>query len=66
MVLQTLLGSAEMALASDSSLADLRNGVTSKNGTTAAGLNALNGGGDLDRLLQQTLDAAYSRAVELR
>ena len=37
MVLQTLSGSAEMALASDSSLEELRNGVTSKNGTTATG-----------------------------
>ena len=66
MVLQTLVGSAEMALASEASLAELRNGVTSKNGTTAAGLAALNAGGDLDSLLQQALDAAYSRAVELR
>lgn len=66
MVLQTLSGSVEMALASESSLEQLRNGVTSKNGTTAAGLNALNADGDLSNLLQHTLDAAYSRAVELR
>ena len=66
MVLQTLSGSAEMALASESSLEDLRNGVTSKNGTTAAGLQALNASGDLDKTLHRALDAAYSRAVELR
>lgn len=66
MVLQTLSGSAEMALASDSSLEELRNGVTSKNGTTAAGLKALNADSDLDKFLQQALNAAYSRAVELR
>lgn len=66
MVLQTLMGSVSTALASDQPLARLRDAVTSKNGTTAAGLAALNGEAGLDRLLDQTVGAAYKRAVELR
>lgn len=66
MVLQTLSGTAEMALASKATLEELRNGVTSKNGTTEAGLKALCAGGELGKYLQQALDAAYTRAVELR
>lgn len=66
MVLQTLAGSVELALSSDTPLGELRDGVTSKNGTTAAGLSALNRDASLDKLLQSTVDAAYSRAVELR
>lgn len=66
MVLQTLAGSIEMALGSEASLGELRDSVTSKNGTTAAGLSALNQDAGLDRLLQNTLDAAYARAVALR
>lgn len=66
MVLGTLQGSIAMAQQSELSLEELRNSVTSKNGTTAAGLNALNGKGDLSALLSNTLEAAYARAVELR
>lgn len=66
LVLATMAGTVEMAARSDQSLADLRNAVTSKAGTTEAGLNALNGGGDLSTLLQATTRAAYARAVELR
>ncbi len=66
LVLGTMAGAVEMAARSDQSLADLRNAVTSKAGTTEAGLNALNGGGDLSTLLQATTRAAYTRAVELR
>ena len=66
MVLGTLAGTVAMARHSDEPLEELRNSVTSKNGTTAAGLDALNGGGDLDRLLQATTRAAYDRAVEMR
>ena len=64
--LSTLRGTVAMALESEKSLEDLRNSVTSKAGTTEAGLNALNGDGGLDRLLEQTVRAAYERAVELR
>jgi len=48
------------------SLEELRNSVTSKGGTTAAGLDALNGDGGLSTRLHDTLQAAYDRAVELR
>lgn len=66
MVLDTLAGTIAMAKSSDQPLEELRNSVTSKNGTTAAGLNALNGDGQLSELLENTLKAAYDRAVELR
>ena len=70
MVLGTMAGTVAMAKGSDRPLEELRNSVTSKNGTTHAGLQALNGngdgGGELSRLLQATLQAAYDRAVELR
>ena len=66
MVLRTLAGSVELALGSTATLGELRDGVTSKNGTTAAGLSALNHDASLDGLLQKTVEAAYARAVELR
>ena len=66
LVLGTLAGSIAMAQGSDQELDELRTSVTSKGGTTAAGLAALNGDGSLERLLKATLDAAYARAVELR
>jgi pyrroline-5-carboxylate reductase len=66
MVLKTLAGSIELALNSEASLDELRDEVTSKNGTTAAGLSALNGDASLSELLQKTIEAAYARAVELR
>lgn len=66
MVLGTLQGTVAMAAGSDEPLETLRNSVTSKGGTTAAGLDALNGDGELSALLSATLEAAYNRAVELR
>jgi len=66
MVLGTLQGTIAMAAGSDRPLEELRNSVTSKGGTTAAGLDALNGEGQLTALLSDTLQAAYDRAVELR
>ncbi len=66
MVVATFEGTLAMASTSDQSLEDLRNSVTSKGGTTAAGLAALNGEGELDRLVANTLASAYQRAVELR
>ena len=55
-----------MAQGSDETLETLRNNVTSKNGTTEAGLNALNEDGVITKKLKATVDAAYNRAVELR
>lgn len=66
LVLDTIAGAIEMARQSDRSLETLRNDVTSKNGTTQAGLEALMQGGALDALLENTTQAAYARAVELR
>ena len=66
LVLGTLSGTIAMAQQSGDDLGELRASVTSKNGTTAAGLDALNGDGALDALMRSTLDAAYARAVELR
>ena len=66
LVLDTIAGTIEMAAGSSKDLADMRNAVTSKAGTTEAGLKALNGDGDLSRLLIDATQAAYKRAVELR
>jgi pyrroline-5-carboxylate reductase len=66
LVLGTLSGAVEMAVSTGDDLDDLRNSVTSKAGTTEAGLNALNGDDGLTQRLQATTRAAYDRAVELR
>lgn len=66
MVLNVMGGAIEMALASDEDVETLRNNVTSKNGTTEAGLNELMRAGALRALLSATTEAAYARAVELR
>lgn len=66
MVLGVMQGTIAMAQDSGFSLEELRNSVTSKNGTTAAGLDALNGAGQLGGLMKDTLEAAYKRAIELR
>lgn len=66
LALSTLAGTVAMALETGHDLADLRNSVTSKAGTTEAGLNKLNGDGALSRLFEDTTRAAYDRAVELR
>jgi pyrroline-5-carboxylate reductase len=55
-----------MAAGTDEDLADMRNAVTSKAGTTEAGLKALNGDGHLSKLMEAATKAAYERAVELR
>ncbi len=62
----TVRGTAEMALQNPQTLENLRNSVTSKNGTTQAGLEQFMRDGTLETLLQDTVTAAYNRAVELR
>jgi pyrroline-5-carboxylate reductase len=66
LVFDTITGTVETARQSGASLEELRNSVTSKNGTTQAGLDALRREGLLDQLLDDTAQAAYRRAVELR
>ncbi|ARI78432.1 pyrroline-5-carboxylate reductase [Halobacillus mangrovi] len=61
---QTLLGAAKMMLERDESPTELRENVTSPNGTTAAGLDALdqNGGG---QAISAAIKGAASRSKEL-
>lgn len=66
MVLGTMAGAIAMAEAECEPLEELRNSVTSKGGTTAAGVEALNGDGTFSSLIRSTLEAAYKRAGELR
>ncbi|MEO1078729.1 MAG: pyrroline-5-carboxylate reductase [Pseudomonadota bacterium] len=65
-ILEMLRGAVELARERGEPLDVLRREVTSKNGTTAAGLAALNEDGLIDARLQAMLLAAYERAVELR
>ncbi len=64
LALQTLLGSARMALESGRPLHDLRAAVTTKGGTTEAGLRALEEG-DFSELIRDCVDAATRRSREL-
>ena len=66
LVLGTVAGTTEMAVRDERPLAELRGDVTSPNGTTQAGLDALRTDGTMERLLRETVRAAYDRAVELR
>jgi len=61
---QTLKGAAELALASEASLADLRRQVTSPGGTTEAGLSRLNKGG-FKAIVMEAVEAATKRGEEL-
>ena len=62
----TVSGTAEMAAQSDKTLEELRDSVTSKNGTTYAGLQQFMRGEELEKLVMDTVQAAYDRAVEMR
>ena len=66
LVLDTVAGTVETAQRTPESLTDLRLSVTSKNGTTEAGLRELMRDGTLDTLLRDTVTAAYRRAGELK
>ena len=66
LVFDTVSGTVEAARQSDLTLEELRESVTSKNGTTQAGLDALRRDGTLDDLFDDTLQAAYARAGELK
>jgi pyrroline-5-carboxylate reductase len=64
LVLQTMLGSVRYAMGSGRHMAQLRNGVTSPGGTTAAALYELERGG-LRTVLSDAIWAAYRRSAEL-
>ncbi len=66
LVFDTITGTVEAARQSGLPLDELRNSVTSKNGTTQAGLEELMRDGQLDALLQNTVSAAYARAQALK
>ncbi|MCD2138357.1 pyrroline-5-carboxylate reductase [Salinicoccus halitifaciens] len=59
-----VIGAGKMVEDSELSFSDLRKNITSKHGTTEAGLNALDGEG-LKKILVTTLNAAASRSEEL-
>ena len=64
LTLQTALGAAQMAVASDVAAAELRRRVTSPNGTTEAAINTFQAGG-FTELVAQALGAAAKRSAEL-
>ena len=64
LVLQTMLGSAQLAHKSDKTPAELRQNVTSPGGTTAAALQVFENGGFAE-LVREAVAAAYNRAKEL-
>lgn len=64
LVKQTVLGAARMAVESGRSLEDLRKAVTTKGGTTAAGLDVLADGGFAE-LVKKCVDRATARSREL-
>ncbi len=65
LALQTIKGSANLMAQSDDSPSILRQNVTSPNGTTAAGLEALMGDNQLTNLMIETIKAATKRGQEL-
>jgi pyrroline-5-carboxylate reductase len=64
LALQTVFGAAKLALGSERSPAELREQVSSKGGTTLAGLGRLESGG-LRALIAEAVDAATQRSREL-
>jgi pyrroline-5-carboxylate reductase len=64
LALQTVFGAAKLALQSERSPAELREQVSSKGGTTVAGLAQLEAGGLRD-LVARAVDAATQRSREL-
>lgn len=64
LVLGTFVGAAQLAAQSDEPASTLRERVTSKGGTTAAALNAMNADG-LQQKIISALEAARLRAIEL-
>jgi metal-dependent amidase/aminoacylase/carboxypeptidase family protein len=59
-----LIGAAKLLAESGKSATELRENVTSPNGTTAAALTAFNDG-DLSALVARSMKAARDRSIEL-
>lgn len=64
LVQQTALGAAQMVVENDISIAQLRENVTSKGGTTQAALDTFRAGG-LPELVDNAMDSAIARAKEM-
>ncbi|VVP69719.1 Pyrroline-5-carboxylate reductase [Pseudomonas fluorescens] len=64
LTLQTALGAAHMAVASDVNAAELRRRVTSPAGTTEAAIKSFQAGG-FEALVEQALGAAAHRSAEM-
>ena len=64
LVQQTALGASQMVVKNDMSIAQLRENVTSKGGTTQAALNTFREGG-LPELVSSAMDSAIARAKEM-
>lgn len=62
---QTVIGAAALLAQTETSAAELRQNVTSPNGTTAAALDVLMGPQGLASLMRETVQAALKRAKEL-
>jgi pyrroline-5-carboxylate reductase len=65
LVMQTLKGSAELAVTSDKPVSILRQEVTSKGGTTEAALTVFDKNDQLKILIKEAVKAATKRAEEL-
>lgn len=66
LVLATLEGAVELAKHKPDTMEELRDSVTSPQGTTAAGLSVLREGEAMEALMTNTVNAAMQRAIELR
>jgi len=64
LILQTAIGAAMMATLTDEDFQTLRENVTSKGGTTAAGLAVFAQEG-FDQIIQTAIKAAHARSIEL-
>jgi len=64
LTVQTLVGAAKLLAESGKSATELRENVTSPNGTTAAALNSFTDG-DLAKLVAKSMKAARDRSIEL-
>lgn len=64
LAMQTALGAAQMAIASDETPAELRRKVTSPNGTTQAAVESLQKD-DLGQIMKKAMQACYDRSEEI-